>query len=246
MSTVNWDEIKFRASSWGNLMTDSKDKKEVIGKTCAGELIKIYNQEKYGRKKEIITKAMDKGRIVEDASISMYSKLDGIIYFKNDEQLENEWFTGHPDVFSGKDIYHADTVDDMKNSWELDSFTPWLIEGADKSGICQLNVYYSLTGAKSGSLVRALMDCPPEILEGEKRKLLYSMNVISEFSPDYVKACEELVKNLTFPDIPEQERLIKITVPRDEELIQKMKDKVPVMREWLKNFHERHMNLYPK
>lgn len=32
MSTVNWNEVKFRASSFGNLMTESKDKKEPIGK----------------------------------------------------------------------------------------------------------------------------------------------------------------------------------------------------------------------
>jgi hypothetical protein len=49
---MNFSNIKFRASSWGNLLTESRDKKEPIGKTCQMELIKIYNQEKYGRKKE--------------------------------------------------------------------------------------------------------------------------------------------------------------------------------------------------
>jgi len=30
----------------------------VVGKTCAAKLIKIYNLVKYGRRKEIVTKAM--------------------------------------------------------------------------------------------------------------------------------------------------------------------------------------------
>jgi hypothetical protein len=245
---IDWSTVKFRASSWGALMTDPKsaeDKKAgKLGETCKGELIKIYNLVKYGRRKEIITAAMDKGKLVEKDSIAMYSYLEGVEYFKNEYQLENEWFTGHPDVYSGVDIYNADTVDDMKNSWELDSFTPWLDAKPDKAGVHQLNVYYSLTGAKSGALVRALMDCPPEVLEGEKYYLLRKMNVISDDSPEYKVAERELVRNLTFPDIPIQERLIKIPVDRDDELIQKMKDKVPIFRQWLEDFEKKHLSLY--
>jgi len=250
MSQINWDKVKFRASSWGNLLADPKsaeDKKAGrLGETCKNELVKIYNLVKYGRRKEIVTAAMDKGKLVEADSITMYSILEGKDYQKNEEPLENEWFTGHPDVFSGESITMAETVDDLKNSWELDSFTPWLMWTPDRAGICQLNVYYSLTGAKSGSLVRTLMDCPPEVLEGEKYKLLRSMNVISEESFEYKKAEQELVRNLTFPDIPITERLIKIPVQRDDELIEKMKSKVPLFREWLFEFERNHLSRYSK
>lgn len=250
MSTINWDEVKFRASSWGAFMTDpvtkaAKDAGE-LSETCKKELHKIYNLVKYGRRKEIITAAMDKGKLVEADSIAMYGALEGVFYQKNDLQLENDWACGHPDVFSGEDIYHAETCDDMKNSWELDSFTPWLTQKPDKDGICQLNIYYCLTGAKSGSLVRALMDCPPEVLEGEKYRLLRNMNVVSQESPEYVKAEAELVKNLTFPDIPPQERLIKIPVERDDELIARMEAKVPSLRNYLKELEIKHTSLYPK
>ena len=248
MKQVDWSKVKFRASSWGNLMTEPKsaeDKKAgKLGETCKGELVEIYNLAKYGRKKEVVTAAMDKGKLVEKDSIAMYSYLEGVEYHKNEYQLENDWFTGHPDVYSGIDVYNADTVDDMKNSWELDSFTPWLMKTPDKAGICQLNVYYSLTGAKSGALVRALMDCPPEVLEGEKYYLLRKMNVVSEDSPEFKIAEKELVRNLTFPDIPPQERLIKIPVQRDDELIEKMKSKVPIFRQWLEDFEKKHLSLY--
>jgi hypothetical protein len=196
----------------------------------------------YGRKKDITTKQMDKGKQVEPESIQLLSMVDGKLYYKNEERLENEWFTGHPDLFTEA----GDEVGDIKSSWELDSFMPKVIEDPDKSYVAQLNCYYSLTGAKGGFLAYCLVSAPINIIESEKKSLLWKMNVISEYSPEYLKAAAELEHLMVFEDIDPRERVIKINVPRDEELIQKMKDKVPVLREWLNNFHEKHMNLYPK
>ena len=156
--------------------------------------------------------------------------------------MENEWFTGHPDLFSED----GNEVGDIKSSWDLETFMPKLIEEPDKAYVAQLNCYYSLTGAQGGFLAYCLVSAPINIIESEKRSLLFKMNVISELSPDYVKAAQELEHLMVFEDIPPEERVIKIPVPRDEALIQKMKDKVPKMRQWLKDFHEKHMSLYPK
>lgn len=247
MKEINWDTIKFRASSWGNLLTDPRTKGEgTLSITCQKELLKIYSQEVYGRKKDITTKQMDKGIQVEGDSITLFSKVSGNFYFKNEEKLQNEWFTGHPDIFSGESIIACEELYDIKSSWELDSFLPKLLEAPDKSYVAQLNAYYSLTGAKSGGIVYCLVSAPINILESEKKSLLWKMNVISEYAPEYIQACEELERLMVFEDIPEKERLIVIPVDRDEELIQKMKDKVPVLRQWLQDFHTKHMNLYPK
>jgi hypothetical protein len=243
---IDFSQTKFRASSWGNLLAESKTKGEVIGKTCAGELIKIYNRVMYNRKKDIVTKQMEKGKAVEDDSIKLYSMVEGKIYYKNEDPLENEYFTGHPDIFLGDNIQNAEEVDDIKSSWELDTFMPKLIDGIDKAYEAQLNVYYDLTGAKGGNLVYCLVSAPQNLVEAEKKKLLYNMDVISEISPEYLRVCEELERGMIFDDIDYRERVIKIPIPRNEELIQKMKDKVPVLRNWLNDFHEKHMNLYPK
>lgn len=243
---INWETVKFRASSWGNLLSESKDKKEPIGKTCAGELLKIYNQVKYGRREDIVTAAMDKGKQVEDQSIQLFSMLEGKLYYKNEEQLENDWCTGHPDIFSGEEIFNAEEVHDIKSSWSVFTFMPKLLEGVDKAYEAQLNCYYSLTGAQGGSIAYCLVSAPPNIVESEKRKLLFSMNVATEFSPEYLKAAEALERNLIYDDIPPEERVIKINVPRNEELIEKMKAKVPLLREWLYNFDQKHSNQYNK
>jgi len=247
MNTINWESIKFRASSWGNLLAESKEKGNPIGKTCAGELIKIYNQEVYGRKREIVTNKMDKGKRAEPESISLFSLVEGTMYYKNEEKLENEFFTGHPDIGDEYPIKNASYIWDIKTRWDLDSFMPKLMEEADKGEQLQLQVYFDLTGAISGGIANTLVDCPLDILMDEKRRLLYSMNVVSEESPEYVKAAAELEQLLTFShDIDPRERVIKQEVKRDEELIQKMKNKVPIMREWLEKFHKKHMALYPK
>lgn len=244
---MDFSQTKFRASSWGNLLTEPRTKSEgALSVTCQKELIKIYNQVCYGRKKDITTKQMDKGIQAEPESIKLYSLVEGKLFYKNEEKLENEWFTGHPDIFLGDNIMNADQVDDIKSSYELDTFMPKLIESVDKSYEAQMNVYYDLCNCQGGNLVYCLVDCPESVLENEKKKLLYSMNVISEISPEYLIAVAELEKLLLFPDIDYRERVIKINVPRNDELIQKMKDKVPILRQWLQDFHEKHMNLYPK
>lgn len=249
MNQINWNTIRFRASSWGNLLTEpvTKADKEAgkLSVTCQKELIKIYNREVYGRVKDITTKQMDKGIQGEPDSIKLLSLVEGELFFKNEEKLENEWFTGHPDLILNKEDGTLE-VWDIKTSWEMDSFMPKLIEEPDKGYIAQLNCYYSLLQADGGAISYCLVSAPPQILEAEKRKLLFSMNVATEFSPEYIKAAEELTKLMVFDDIAPEERVIVQRVPRNEELIQKMKDKVPVFREWLKDFHKKHLELYPK
>ena len=243
---MDFSKTKFRASSWGNLLTGTKTDRNAIGDTCAKELIKIYNREMYGRVKDITTKQMDKGIQAEETSIQLLSKVEGEFYFKNEENLENDYFTGTPDLFLMDEAGSIQSVYDIKTSWELDSFMPKLIETPDKGYEAQLNCYYDLTGAQGGAIVYCLVSAPINIVESEKKALLWRMNVISEFSPEYIKASSELEKLLIYDDIDYRERVIIQKVPRNEELIQKMKDKVPILRQWLADFHEKHMNLYPK
>jgi len=246
----DFSTIKFRASSWGNLLTEptTKAAKEAgeLSETCKKELIKIYCSEVYGRKKDITTKQMEKGILAEDDSIRLFSQVEGKMYFKNDEPLENEWFSGHPDIFIGDNIQNAIEVSDIKTSWSLDTFMPKLIEEPDRGYVAQLNCYYSLTGAKIGHLVYCLVSAPQSIIESEKKALLWRMNVATEYATEYLEAALEMEKLMIFEDIDYRERVIKHFIPRDEELIEKMKAKVPKMRQWLQEFHEKHLNQYPK
>lgn len=249
---IDWETIKFRASSWGALMSEPREKaakeRGDLSVTCQKELIKIYNQIKYGRKKDIITKAMEKGRICEEDGITLYSRCERKIFVKNDQQLENEFFTGFPDMGDHKDIRQATEVDDMKISYELDTFMPKLIEDADSGYEYQLNVYFDLCGKQclGGNIVYALVSAPLQLLNQEKKSLLWRMDVATDLNPAYLEAAEELEHNMIFEDIDYRERIIKKPVKRDDELIQEMKDKAPRLRQWLMNFDKKHMSQYPK
>lgn len=247
---MDFSKIKFRASSWGNLMTDPQSKADreagKLSKTCQKELIKIYCQEVYGRKKDIKTNKMLKGTDGEDDSIALFGRVEGKSFHKNEEQLEDDDFKGHLDIYEGESIRKAVSVWDVKTRWELETFMPKLVEEVDNGECLQIQVYFALSGAQYGGIVNTLIDCPTSILEDEKRRLLFSMNVATELSPEYVKAAEELERLLTFPDIDYRERVIKQEVRRDDEIIAKMRAKAPIMRQWLQEFHELHMLQYPK
>ncbi len=253
MQTINWDNIKFRASSWGNLLSEpvSKADKDAgrLSLTCQKELLKIYRKEKYDWDEDsITTPAMEKGTAVQTESIVMYSKLEGKMFVENSTKLENEWFKGTPDLYLGESIYNADQVDDMKNSFLLSNFTDKTVETVTPAQKAQLNVYYCLSGATSGNIVHALMSLPQEQFEKECDKLLWRMTnngeIATEYAPEYIEAVEKLKKKYIYDHIPEEERIFKLFVPRDEELIQKMKDKVPFFRQWLGDFDKKRTNYY--
>lgn len=249
-TNIDWSKVKFRASSWGALNTEPKTKEEkangTLSVTTQKELIKIYNWVKYGRKVELTGKQIEKGNVCEADSINLYSMVEGVIYEKNEQQLENEWFTGHPDLYLGEDIYHAEEVDDIKTRFGIETFMPKLIEKVDAGEIAQMNVYYDLTGATKGAIVNTLVSAPEYMVEEAKYYALKKLNAATEYSPEAIATMMEIELNMKFEDIPIYERVIKTPVERDDELIEKMKSKVPIFRQWLADFDKKHRNQYPQ
>jgi hypothetical protein len=253
MGSINWDEVLFRASSWGSLMSEPKAVEEKkagkLSLTCQKELLKIYRLVKYDwDEDDITTPAMEKGTLVQPESIDMYSRLENKFFQENKEELSNSFFKGTPDVFLGESIRKAKQVDDMKNSHLLSNFTERTVESVTPAQKCQLNVYYDLTGADGGNIVHALMSLPSEMFMKECDKLLWRMTnngeIATELAPEYLDAVEKLKKKYIYDHIPENERIFKQYVPKDEELIEKMKAKVPILREWLYEYDQKRINQY--
>ena len=254
MQTIDWNKVTFRASSWGNLNSEPKEKaakdRGELSLTCQKELLKIYLKEKYDwDEDDITTPAMEKGTAVQTESIVMYSKLEGKMFIENSSLLQNQWFKGTPDLYVGESISNAEQVDDMKNSFLLSNFTDKLVETVTPAQKAQLNVYYCLSGASGGNIVHTLTSLPADMFQRECEKTLWRMSnngeIATEYAPEYIEAVEKLKKKYIYDHIPEEERVFKQFVPRDEELIQKMKDKVPVLRQWLADFDKKRINYYP-
>lgn len=244
MSNINWQAVKIRCSSLGCLFTEpvSKADKDAgnLSKTAKTHLIEVYAKELWGVEKDIITKQMKKGKECEESAITLLSRLDKKLYEKNGILIENDHISGHAD------IVEKDEIIDTKVSWDAFTFLPKLIEPVDKDYFYQLQGYMWLWDKKKGRISYCLTDTPENIIQGERYRLLRSMDVVSEESPDYLEAVRVLESNMKFDHLPPELRVINQFIDRDDEIIQKIPAKVEKAREFLQELFEKHMNLYPK
>jgi len=226
----------FRCHSIGKLMTEPKLKadKEAgnLSETTKTFLMEVFIQEKFNRKKDISNKYIEKGLLVEDEAIKLYSRIKLEEYSKNENRFKNDYLIGTPDIIS-------DVVIDIKSSWDIFTFFSNLNKDVDSGYYWQLQAYLALTGANVSKLAYCLVNTPETLINDEKRKLMYRMNVATDENPEYLKACEELERSMTFDDIPLTTRLIEFEVKRNDEDILKMYSKIEKARVYLNELNEK-------
>lgn len=241
---MDFSKVKIHCSSLGVLFIEPRDaaakKAGELSATAKAHLIKVYIQEYWGRRRDISTKEIKKGTVSEPQSIELISILDDKTYEKNDEIKENEWIIGTPDVVEELEIQ------DVKSSYDAETFIPLLIDPLEKMYEYQMQGYMWLFDKEKALVRRCLVSTPDSIVNEEKRWLLNRMDVISEESPEYKRAAAKLEYNLIFDDIPPEERVITHEVLRSEEIIAAIPAKVEKAREFLKFLHEKHASLNKK
>lgn len=244
---TDFSKTLIRCSSLGCLFTEpvTKADKEAgnLSKTAKTHLKTIYISEKYGREKDIITIQMQKGIEVEQDSITLLSRVEKKMFTKNETRLKNQFITGLPDIFEGESIENAEAIWDIKSSFSLWTFMDNIGEPLDKDYYYQLQGYMYLCNSPMAYIAYCLCDTPAWMINGEKQRLLRQMNVISEESPEYIEAAAGMELNHLFADIPKEERVLVFPVPRDEEVIEKIGQKVSKAREYLAELEKIHLNL---
>lgn len=244
MNQINWNQIKIRCSSLGSLFTEPQAKADkeqgLLSKTAKSHLIEVYARELWGVEKDILTAAMKKGVACEEEAITLLSRLDKKLYQKNTERAENSFISGHADIIEEEEVI------DTKVSWSAFTFLSNIMEEMDKGYFYQLQGYLWLHNKPKGRISYCLVDTPQNIIDGERYRLLRSMDVISEESPQFIEAARILESNMKFSHLPPELRVINQVCYRDEAVIEKIPQKVARAREFLQELHEKHMNLYPK
>ena len=237
---MNFAETLIRSSSVGYLMTEPQLKADkeagMLSKTAQKHLLDVYIMEKYGRKRDIQTKQMKKGVMVEDDSIQLLSGYLNSQLSKNQERFSNEYITGHPDIITDNVII------DIKSSYDLWTFLANIQDRLDSLYYWQLQSYMWLTGKKRGAIAYCLVNTPDQIIKQEKYYLLKSMDVISEESPEYVKEALKLEYNMTFNDINISERILIFEIERNDDDIKRIISKVEKAREYLTELERKHIN----
>lgn len=250
---LNADNLKFRASSMGDIMTGvAKGWGVDQSVTCKRKLVQNYRELKYGRKPKMQNKYTEKGTLAEEDGITLYSRYKKINFTKNSIRLENDFFTGELDIFEGTEITKAKRTHDIKCSWDIWTF-PAFFDTTEKDYEYQGDVYMDLSSAESHTVAHCLVNTPAKLILDEKRKLAWKMGIIDEETPEYVSECIEIEKNSIFDmelfakhnpyfefhskkwdyDIPISERVHEITMKRNQDNIISMYQRIKDCREWM-------------
>jgi len=214
------EQFKIRCSAIGQIMTNPKNKADLLSKTAQSYCEQWVKEKIYNRRKEFSNKYTQKGLIVEDNSIDFVAEMLGYpILFKNETHFENEFMTGTPDV-NIKDL-----VIDVKNSWDIFTFPLFETECPNSDYDWQAQGYLKLTNQENYKLIYTLTDTPENLIESEIKKYCWQ-NGISIEDANY----KEWHDKMTYSDIPNELKIKVFDIKRDEEKINRIEERVKECR----------------
>ena len=216
-------EFKIRSSAVSNIMASPK----------GGALISVgaqtycetwLKEQIYGSKKEFSSKYTSKGNEVEENSIDFLAANSEFgMLFKNEEHYQDEFKTGTPDIIT------ADLVIDIKNSWDCFSFPFFSDKIPNKDYYWQLQSYMSLTGKEKAKLIYILSDTPAYLIEKEA----YYKSKAEGFEDLNQDIYEQLVNNLTYPEVDNKLKIKTFEIERNDEDIERINSKVKDCRKFI-------------
>lgn len=145
-------------------MTNPKVKTESLSETTKTYLKEWLTSEIYGIERQINSKYIAKGVIMEDEGINQAVEWLNIGFTaKNEESFEDDFFTGTPDMIT------EDEILDIKCSYDAFSFPAFADKLPNNDYFYQMQVYMHLTGKKSARVVYLLLNTPEEVSPWEQR-----------------------------------------------------------------------------
>jgi len=209
-------------------MTSPRSKSEILSQTAKTYVEEQVLLAKYGIVKTFNSRYTDKGNLVEDESIKLASDvLDLGFLYKNDEHFTNDWVMGTPDVNTD------DILLDVKSSWDATTFPFFATEIPTKDYYYQLQGYMWLTGKQKSLLVYCLVNTPLDMVQDEIRRAHWNANLLEE-SLDLI---DEVQKRHNFDHIPDNRRVKVFEVERDDEVIEQIKERVELYREYYETLY---------
>lgn len=179
---MNIDNILFRSHSIGDLMGVKG-----LGDTGKKRARYTYIEYKYGRRKSIKSKYLEKGIACEDASLQMVGDYLDMVLVKNEERKENDFITGECDTLTERHVI------DVKNAWDIFTYSDSTAK-LNTDYEWQLRCYMELYNRDYSILAYTLNDAPEEMvldaLYYESRKYK------DEECPEWIQV--ELIKSMIF------------------------------------------------
>jgi hypothetical protein len=249
------EQVLFRASQLGKLMTDARTKTG-LSETTKSALLEVYVQQKYKRYKEISNKYIEKGLAVENDAIDMWRRERKQIVFKNEQKFRNQFVVGTPDLLVIDDNDKCLNVPDIKSSWDIHTFIDAKVNDLSKDYFWQGQAYMWLTGAPIATFCFVLVNAPLQMINDEKYRLARRMNLIdAQSDPIFIQKAKNIERAMIYDmqqflndypdanletdlsewvyDIPVQERIHEKVVEFDADAIAKLQERIPMWREYL-------------
>lgn len=215
--------MRIRCSALGKILTSPRTKGELLSETAKSYIQDLFKEKELGISKEFWSRYTDKGLQMEDEAIEFASQVLGWDFVvKNTERFNNDWITGEPDVIT------KDLLADIKCSWDGTTFPLFDTELKNKDYFWQMQGYMFLTGLDRTELVYCLMNTPHEIVEDEVRRAHWKANLIDED----LDLREAVQSQHNFDHIPNNLRIKRFIIEKDEESIDKIKEKVELARQY--------------
>lgn len=163
--------LKIRSSSLSKIMTTPKIKGELLSVGAKTYITKLAKEFVYGYEEIISSKYMDKGILLEDASIDLYNRVMFTNHVKNTERKTNEWITGECDIYTESKII------DIKTSWSLATFPCVSTDGISDDYEWQLRAYMMLWNVDMAEIAYCMVSTPDELIKYEQEELHYVDNI---------------------------------------------------------------------
>ncbi|SEP87439.1 translocation protein TolB precursor [Basfia succiniciproducens] len=206
-------KLKVRCSGIADIIGIPKAKgdRNQPTQTAKSAIRKIAKYDLYGYQDFDGNKYTEKGLQLEDTAIKLSGFTRGLALKKNTERRENDWLTGECDVY----VPSRKLIIDTKCSWDIGAH-PFFVDEAEEKAIkagydWQMQGYMWLWGCEQAQIDFVLLPTPLDLLT----------------SYDNIAQHIDLVEQ-----IPQKKRITTVTIKRDEEKIELIKERVEVAQKY--------------
>lgn len=211
-------------------------------------LLDVYVKEKYGKK--VVNASKDynigliNGSLSEFRSLELVSNLTGESFKVNKDLVSNKYIKGRLDAYIGKSIKNANKVIEIKTAQNMQS----LLSMNAKSDLAkiyywQLMGYMYLTKADIAEIYHVVVTYDSNIIKESINRYLNRVKGMGLTKDKIEQEVESIRFNLTFDDIPPNERMIKVSLERNDSDIDRIKTKVTAARRYLIEFDKIHTSM---
>ena len=208
-------KLKIRCSSLSKIMSEprgkSKKEKKELSETAKTAIREMFRYDMFGFQKFEGSKETEKGHICEQAGIELAGAVRFLDLEKNTERRENEFISGECDIY----VPESNLIIDIKNSWDIGTHPFFYEEAKDKAKNAgydwQMQGYMWLCECEEAHIDFCLFPTPDELLSSWENPFKYV----------------DLVN-----DIPQQKRITTVVIERNEELIEKIRERVTLAQSY--------------